>query len=61
MSHSSILNSVYGSAAYIGNPNALTMVCNPIPLFHVYGIATGLLAVIFDIIRLVTSYSVKYY
>ena len=46
MSHSSILNSVYLSAAYIGNPEALSMVCNPIPLFHVYGIATGLLAVI---------------
>jgi acyl-CoA synthetase (AMP-forming)/AMP-acid ligase II len=44
MTHSSLLNSVYLSTAFAGNPtNGLKMVCNPVPLFHIFGLATSII------------------
>lgn len=47
MSHTSILNSVYLSTVVVGDPNGgLEMMCNPVPMFHIYGLASGILIVI---------------
>ena len=47
MSHSSILNSTYLSTVVVGNPEGLRMICNPVPMFHIYGLASGILIVIY--------------
>ena len=46
MSHASLLNSAYLSTVVVGNPAGLRLICNPIPLFHIYGLASGILIVI---------------
>jgi hypothetical protein len=45
MSHSSLLNSSYLSTEAVGMHDGLRMICNPIPLFHIFGLATGILIV----------------
>ena len=45
MTHSSLLNSAYLTTAFAGYPPGLRMTCNPVPLFHIYGLATGLIIV----------------
>jgi fatty-acyl-CoA synthase len=38
-----LLNSAYLSTAVVGNHDALKMICNPIPFFHILGFSTGLM------------------
>jgi acyl-CoA synthetase (AMP-forming)/AMP-acid ligase II len=43
MSHANLLNSAYLSTVTPGNPDGLRRVCNPIPVFHIFGLSTGIL------------------
>ncbi|CAF0873115.1 unnamed protein product [Brachionus calyciflorus] len=43
MTNSSLLNSGYLTTKVGGRPENLTMVCSPIPFFHIYGFVSGLL------------------
>jgi fatty-acyl-CoA synthase len=41
MTQSNLLNSAYLSTDIVGNLETLNMMCNPIPLFHIFGLSTG--------------------
>lgn len=43
MTHGNLLNSAYLSTVVVGKPEGLRMLCNPIPIFHIFGLSTGLL------------------
>lgn len=52
MTHSTLLNSAYLSTVVVGNPDGLRMLCNPIPMFHIFGLSTGILIVMILILTI---------